>query len=160
MDRFGKDFWLGFGLLAFSIFCLFYLIPSQVGKLTSEAALLPVLVVGSLGGLATLLMVSNSTRLEDSVESSGREDGGDKRDSFGTHLGIVGVMVAYAWLLDWAGFLLTSLIALIALLLIFGLRQLTVVVGLPIAVVGVIYIGFEIFLGAPLPDGQLLSSVF
>lgn len=165
MHRFGKDFWLGAGLLALSLFVLLYLIPAEVGPLGSAAALLPVVASAVLASLAVLLMLSRTAAPErtEPTGAGGRENGDCDEGGAGgarlrSRLAIVVVMVAYAWLLDWTGFLLASLVALVALLVILGVRRPTLVFGLPVAVVAAIYVGFEILLKAPLPEGLLLTD--
>ncbi len=149
-----KDLKLGAGLAGFCLFCLFFLIPSQVGGLTEAASLLPVLITLFILMLSILLIVS-SLRLE-SVDGGEVHTGSKSKPS--TLFLVIGVMIAYAWSLDIIGFLLSSLLAMSSLFLIFGVREYKRIALITFVTLAVLYISFEKLLVAPLPVGTLIET--
>ena len=149
-----KDLKLGAGLAAFCLFCLFFLIPSQVGGLTEAASLLPVLITLFILMLSILLIVS-SLRLE-AVDGDEVHTGNKPKPS--TLFLVIGVMIAYAWSLDIIGFLLSSLLAMSSLFLIFGVREYKRIALITFITLAVLYISFEKLLVAPLPVGTLIET--
>ena len=149
-----KDLKLGAGLGAFCLFCLFFLIPSQVGGLTEAASLLPVLITLFILMLSILLIVS-SLRLE-AVDGDEVHTGNKPKPSI--LFLVIGVMIAYAWSLDIIGFLLSSLLAMSSLFLIFGVREYKRIALITFITLAVLYISFEKLLVAPLPVGTLIET--
>ena len=149
-----KDLKLGAGLAAFCLFCLFFLIPSQVGGLTEAASLLPVLITLFILILSILLIVS-SLRLE-AVDGDEVHTGNKPKPSI--LFLVIGVMIAYAWSLDIIGFLLSSLLAMSSLFLIFGVREYKRIALITFITLAVLYISFEKLLVAPLPVGTLIET--
>lgn len=149
-----KDLKLGAGLAAFCLFCLFFLIPSQVGGLTEAASLLPVLITLFILMLSILLIVS-SLRLE-AVDGDEVHTGNKPKPSI--LFLVIGVMIAYAWSLDIIGFLLSSLLAMSSLFLIFGVREYKRIALITFITLAVLYISFEKLLVAPLPVGTLIET--
>ena len=72
---------------------------------------------------------------------------------------VVATMVVYAWLLDLTGFLLTSFLAMIALFLVFGVRNYKRIVLITAITLGILYLSFEKLLLAPLPIGTLIEQI-
>ena len=149
------NFKLGLGLTLFCLFCLIYLIPAQVGRLTEEAALHPVIIT-LLILLLSLMLLFKSIRLP---ASEAREDHGAERIKPSTMVLVIAIMVAYAWLLEWTGFLITSSAAMIALFLTFGVKSPVRIIILTAATILLLYVSFEKFLGAPLPQGLWIESL-
>jgi heme/copper-type cytochrome/quinol oxidase subunit 4 len=69
-------------------------------------------------------------------------------------------MIAYAWSLDIIGFLLSSLLAMVSLFLIFGVREYKRIALITFITLAVLYISFEKLLVAPLPVGTLIETFF
>ena len=149
-----KDLKLGVGLAGFCLFCLFFLIPNQVGGFTEAASLLPVLIVLFILMLSILLIVS-SLRLEAADEHE-VHIGNKPKPS--TLFLVIGIMIAYAWSLDIIGFLLSSLLAMVSLFLIFGVREYKRIALITFITLAVLYISFEKLLVAPLPVGTLIET--
>jgi hypothetical protein len=151
-----KDLKLGVGLAGFCLFCLFFLIPNQVGGFTEAASLLPVLIVLFILMLSILLIVS-SLRLE-AADANEVHTGNKPKPS--TLFLVIGIMIAYAWSLDIIGFLLSSLLAMVSLFLIFGVREYKRIALITFITLAVLYISFEKLLVAPLPVGTLIETFF
>ena len=56
-----KDFKLGVGFIAFCLFCLFYLIPNQVGGISESESLLPILITIFIAAGSNLFRNEKST---------------------------------------------------------------------------------------------------
>ena len=149
------DFKLGAGFAAFCLFLLFFLIPSQVGSLTEPDALMPVLTTSFILILSIVLMLK-AIRQPQSKKSHPAKG---KRLPAYTLWIVVVTMVVYAWLLNLTGFLLTSLVAMIALFLVFGVRNYKRIVLITVITLGLLYLSFEKLLYAPLPVGTLIEQI-
>jgi len=149
------DFILGAGFAAFCLFLLFFLIPNQVGSLTEPDALMPVLITIFILVLSIVLILKairrpNKNELHKTIEKS--------MPAY-TLWVVVAVMVGYAWLLDLTGFLFTSLVAMIALFLVFGVRNFQRIALITAITLGLLYLSFEKLLYAPLPVGTLIEQI-
>jgi hypothetical protein len=153
MIKNSKDFKLGVGFTAFCLFCLFYLIPNQVGGMTEEASLLPVLITIFIAALSVSLILS-SIRLEPAGDS---EPHPVKTSKPTTLVVVIGIMIAYAWLMEVIGFVFCSFFAMSALFFTFGVRNYKKMAVIIVITLGVLYITFEKLLGAPLPVGTLFE---
>ena len=153
MIKDSKDFKLGVGFIAFCLFCLFYLIPTQVGGLTEEASLLPVLVVVFIAVLSGS-MIFGSIRRE-SLRAP--EHDAAKTSKPASLMMVIGIMIAYAWLMEVIGFLFSSFFAMIALFFTFGVKNYKTMAAIILVTLGVLYIAFEKLLMAPLPVGSLIE---
>ncbi len=153
MIKNSKDFKLGVGFMAFCLFCLFYLIPNQVGGMTEEASLLPILITIFIAALSVSLILS-SIRLEPAGNS---EPHPVKTSKPTTLMMVIGIMIAYAGLMEVIGFLLCSFSAMIALFLTFGVRNYKKMAIIIFVTLGILYITFEKLLMAPLPVGTLVE---
>ncbi|MBW1696779.1 MAG: tripartite tricarboxylate transporter TctB family protein [Deltaproteobacteria bacterium] len=149
------DFKLGIGFMAFCLFCLFYLIPNQVGGITEEESLLPILITLFIAVLSGSLILS-SIRLEP-AGSPAPTSNRVKNSKPAVIIAVIGIMIAYAWLLDVIGFLLCSFFTMIALFLAFGVRNYKKMAVIIAITLGVLYIAFEKLLMAPLPVGSLIE---
>jgi hypothetical protein len=147
------DFKLG---ISFSLFCLMvltFLIPNQVGSLTEPEALMPVLItvfILILSLILTIQSVSFKNILKKKSKKTHKLPAPDL-------LYVIVIMIAYSWLLDYTGFLLTSVIAMVVLFSLFKVRkikQITLIIGITL---GILYIVFEKLLYAPLPVGTLIE---
>jgi len=148
-----KDFKLGVGFIAFCIFCLFYLIPNQVGGISEAASLLPILITIFIAALSVSLIFS-SIRLEPAGDS---EPHPVKTSKPKTLMMVIGIMIAYAWLMDVIGFLLCSFSAMIALFFTFGVKNYKKMTIIIFVTLGVLYVTFEKLLMAPLPVGSFIE---
>ncbi|RJX35981.1 MAG: hypothetical protein C4525_02005 [Desulfarculus sp.] len=153
-----KDFKLGAGLAGFCLLALVYLIPSQVGSLTDADAMMPALITGFILVLSLLLMLQALRRPVAEADQEHPPAGqAVRRSTKITLAAAVAIMAAYAWLLDIAGFVLTSLVAMVALFLIFGVRRWLTIAAITVITLAGLYVCFELLLGAPLPVGTLLE---
>jgi hypothetical protein len=148
-----KDFKLGVGFIAFCLFCLFYLIPNQVGGISESESLLPILITIFIAALSVSLILS-SIRLEPAVDS---EPHPVKTSKPTTLMMVIGIMIAYAWLMDVIGFLFCSFSAMVALFFTFGVRNYKKMAVIILVTLGVLYITFEKLLMAPLPVGSFIE---
>jgi len=148
-----KDFKLGVGFIAFCLICLFYLIPHQVGGMTEAESLLPILVTLFILGLSVSLILS-SLRFEPTGDMEPHQTVALKPYKL---VLVICIMIAYAWLMDVIGFVLCSLLAMIALFFTFGVRNYRKIGIITIVTLGVLYITFEKLLMAPLPIGSLIE---
>ena len=153
-----KDFKLGAGLSAFCLFLLLFLIPNQVGPLTEADAMMPVLITCFILLLAVLLM-AQAWRGRAREKPAEEEVPAEHRSSPLTLAVVVGIMAAYAWLLEVSGFVLTSLVAMVILFLIFGVRNWLTIGAITVATLGGLYLCFETLLGAPLPVGTFIENL-
>ena len=149
------DFNLGVGLAAFCLFCLFIMIPYQVGPMTEAESLLPVLIVLFILALS-ILMILSAIRFEAQKKDAPPHTRHFKPITMAT---VIVIMIAYASLLDFTGFLLTSLLAMIVLFLVFGVRQYLRIAVITLLTLSILYVSFEKFLGAPLPVGTLIENL-
>ena len=149
------DFKLGTGFAAFSLFLLFFLIPNQVGSLTEPDAMMPVLIT------ILILVLSIVLILKAIRQPHGDELHKTAVKSMPAHTlwVVIAVMAGYAWLLDQTGFLLTSFAAMIALFLVFGVRNFQRIALITAITLGVLYLSFEKLLYAPLPVGILIEML-
>ena len=148
-----KDFKLGVGFIAFCLFCLFYLIPHQVGGMTEAESLLPILITFFILALSVSLILSSLR-----FEPAGVPEPDAVKTSKPTNLMmVIGIMIAYAWLMDVIGFIFCSFFAMIALFLTFGVRNYRKIGVIIVVTLGVLYITFEKLLMAPLPIGSLIE---
>jgi hypothetical protein len=149
------DFKLGAGFAAFCLLLLLFIIPNQVGSLTEPVALVPVLITIVILVLSIVLILKsirqpNGNELHKTIEKS--------MPAYTVWV-VVAVMVGYAWLLDLTGYLLTSLVAMSALFLVFGVRNFLRIVLISAITLGLLYISFEKLLYAPLPVGTLIEKI-
>ncbi len=153
-----KDFKIALGFIVFSLFCLFYLIPTQVGPLTRPESLMPVIMVGFILLLAVLMLVKSIHSEEKGEEKHHKKS--DKVDSNRLALPtVIIIMIMLAWLMNSMGFLLSSSIAMIALFLIFGIRNINQIILITAITIVVLYISFDKFFISPLPVGTLVEKV-
>lgn len=130
------------------------LIPYQVGPFTEEAALMPILTASFILVLSIILTIQ-SLNFKESVKgktSSHKLPGSDL-------LAVMAIMIAYSYLLNSTGFVLTSAIGMFALFSVFkvrNLRQITIITGITL---GILYISFEKFLYSPLPVGTIIEKI-
>jgi hypothetical protein len=150
-----QDFKLGAGFAVLCLFLLFFLIPTQVGSLTEPDALMPMLTTIFILILSIVLMLKaiGQPQLKKSRSTKG------KRMSTFTLWIVVVTMVVYAWFLNLTGFLLTSLVAMIALFLVFGVRNYKRIILITVITLGLLYLSFEKLLFAPLPVGTLIEQI-
>ena len=152
------DFKLGVGLAAFCIFLLLYLIPKQVGPLHEADAMMPTLITGFILALSLLLVFQAIRRPADKSPHAHSQAGG-QGSRWWTIASVVVIMAAYAWLLDITGFVLTSLGAMVALFLVFGVKRWLLIITITLGTMAGLYLCFNILLGAPLPVGTLVESL-
>lgn len=151
------DFKLGIGLAVFCVFLLVYLIPEHVGPLHEADALMPTLVTGFVLLLSLILAVQAISRPGEKQHSAEPRSGG-KGSRWYTIVIVMIIMAAYAWLLDVTGFVLTSLGAMVALFLVFGVKRWWLIAAISLGTLGGLYLCFDIMLGAPLPVGTLVEN--
>lgn len=153
-----KDFKLGVGLAGFCIFLLVYLIPKQVGPLTEADALMPSMVTGFILVLSLLLAVQAIRRPGEKEHHDQSHSGGQSSRWYTIALVVV-IMAAYAWLLEVTGFVFTSLAAMVALFLVFGVKRWLPIAAISLGTLGGLYLCFDMLLGAPLPVGTLVENL-
>jgi hypothetical protein len=73
---------------------------------------------------------------------------------------LVGLSVIYIIVLPYLGFITSSVIFLVVLMLRLGVRNWLSLAGVSIATVVLVYLGFEQGLMVPLPDGYSVWSIF
>ena len=148
------DFKLG---ICFSLFCLMlliYLIPNQVGPLAEPESLMPVLITVFIL-ILSLILTFQSVNFRDNVK---KESIKKLKLPAPDLLYVISIMVAYSWLLDYTGFLLTSVVGMYVLFFAFKVRKFkrtSIIIG---ATLGILYITFEKLLYAPLPVGTLIEN--
>ena len=153
-----KDFKLGAGLSAFCLFLLFYLIPNQVGPFNEADTMMPAMITGFILLLSLLLMLQ-AWRQPAQEKAEEEEVPAEHRSSPLTLAAVVGIMAAYAWLLEVTGFVLTSLVAMVVLFLLFGVRNWLTIGAITVVTLGALYLCFEMLLGAPLPVGAMIENL-
>ncbi len=151
-DERRKDLFVGSAALAIGIFVLAVLIPQTIGPFGSGATYLAMIGAGSMAVFGGLLLLATLRRdppsgVSDVVShtSKGRMQA----------TGLVLIALAYAWGLEWIGFLPASYLSLAALLVLLGVRSVLMVLILPAVVVTAIYLGIDVALGASLPEGRI-----
>lgn len=149
------DFKLGTGLATFCLFLLLFIIPNQVGSLTDSDALMPVIITVFILVLS-IVLIFNSIRNSGEIELHNTIE--NKMPAY-TLWVVVGVMIGHAWLLDLTGYLLTSIVAMITLFCVFGVRNFKRIVLITAITLGLLYISFEKLLYAPLPVGSLIEKI-
>ena len=152
-----RDFRLGLGLVAFCLLLLIYLIPAQVGPLTEADALMPSLVTGFILMLSILLTLQSVKRPGKGGRHVHGKDGERRSPWLGIGVVVV-IMAAYAWLLDVTGFALTTMGAMTALFLAFGVRRWFPITVITLGTLVGLYLCFDVLLGAPLPVGDLVEN--
>ncbi len=150
------DFKLGVGLAVFCVFLLLYLIPQQVGPLYEADALMPTLITGFTLLLSVLLTIQSLRRPAEKPSHPRAHGTGSRWWTIGI---VVLIMAAYAWLLDITGFVLTSLGAMVALFLVFGVRRWLLILTITLCTMAGLYLCFNLLLGAPLPVGTLVENL-
>lgn len=154
MIRNEYDFKLG---ICFSLFCLMvliYLIPNQVGSYTIPAALMPVLITTFILLLSIILTIQSI----DFNMKSKKESQKKLRLPELSLIYVMATMIAYSWLLDYTGFVLTSVVVMFVLFSVYkvrNLKQMSIIIG---ATLGILYVSFEKLLYAPLPVGTLIEK--
>lgn len=151
-----NNFLIGAGMFLFGVVYLLVLTPLQVGPLTEEAALLPVVVSIVILGLSLVLMVSAWRISPEKERGSSHGEVGGRAPMLAA---VIGIMFAYSWLLTYTGFLLTSSFALVTLFLVFGVRNWRRIIAISATTLALLYIAFEKLLGAPLPVGTLIERL-
>lgn len=73
---------------------------------------------------------------------------------------LVGLSAVYILILPYLGFIASSVIFLMVLMWLLGVRRWLVLAGVSIATVALVYLGFEKGLMVPLPDGYSVWSLF
>jgi len=149
------DFKLGISFSLFCVMVLAFLIPYQVGPLTEPESLMPVLITVFILILSSILTIQSINFTKEIKEKSGKEHKLPASDL----LYVMAIMIAYSWLLDYTGFLLTSVIGMFVLFSAFKvrkLRQIFLIIGVTL---GILYITFEKLLYAPLPVGTLIENL-
>jgi len=149
------DFKLGAGFASFCIFLLVFLIPNQVGSLMDSHALMPVIVTIFIFLLSVLMMIKSVGQPNIEIEDHST----DRRMPKLSLWIVITVMVIYAWLLEWTGFLLTSCIAMVVLFMVYGVKQYFRIVLITLITLGLLYFSFEKLLFAPLPVGTLIENL-
>lgn len=152
-----KDFKLAIGFVAFSLFCFFYLIPSQVGPLTRPESLMPVIMVGFIFILAVFMLVK-SLRASDEEEKHLEESSQKNSNRFALP-SVILIMLVLSWVMDSIGFLLSSSITMIILFLIFGIRNIKQIILITFITIVVLYVSFEKFFYSPLPVGTIVEKL-
>ena len=150
-----RDFKLGAGFASFCIFLLVFLIPNQVGSLMDSDALMPAMVSILILLLSVLTMIKSVGQANTETEDHGSEH----RTSTLSLWIVIAIMVIYAWLLEWTGFLLTSFIAMVILFRVYGVRQYFRILLITLITLGLLYFSFEKLLIAPLPVGRLIENL-
>lgn len=150
-----RDFKLGAGFASFCVFLLVFLIPNQIGSLTDSDALMPVAVTILILLLSVLMMIKSVDQPNTETEDHGSEH----RTSALSLWVVIAIMVIYAWLLEWTGFLLTSFIAMVILFMVYGVRQYFRILLITLITLGLLYFSFEKLLIAPLPVGRLIENL-
>lgn len=154
------DFKLG---ISFSLFCLMvliFLIPGQVGSLTEPEALMPILITIFILILSLILTIQSvNLKAVNSKKELQEKSGKNHKLPAPSLLYVMAIMIAYAWMLDYTGFLLTSVIGMVVLFFAFKVRklkQITIITGVTL---GILYITFEKLLYSPLPVGTLIENL-
>jgi hypothetical protein len=151
-----RDFKLVVGFASFCIFLLVFLIPNQVGSLTDSDALMPVIVTVFILLLSVLMVIKSVGH-----PHTEHEDHSNVHRMHTLSLWtVITIMVIYAWLLEWTGFLLTSCIAMVVLFMVYGVRQYFRIFLITLITLGLLYFAFEKLLFAPLPVGRLIENIF
>jgi len=150
-----RDFKLGAGFASFCLFLLVFLIPYQVGSLLDSDALMPVAVTILILLLSVLMMIKSVGQPNTETEDHGSEH---RRPALSLWI-VITIMVIYAWLLEWTGFLLTSCIAMVILFRVYGVKQYFRIIVITLITLGLLYFSFEKLLFAPLPVGRLIEDL-
>jgi hypothetical protein len=150
-----QDFKIGIGFSAFCLFVLFFLIPWQVGALTAPDAMMPVMITCFLLVLSFVMIIKSISKPGMITLGKTNENG----MASGTLWIVVATMAAYAWLLELAGFMLTSLCAMVVLFMVFGVRDFKRIVLITAITLCALYLCFEKLLYAPLPVGTFFESI-
>ncbi len=155
MKKITSDLKLGIGLVLFCLATLVFIIPTQVGPLNDEASLMPVLIT-----LIILLLSLNLCFLAwRGIETGPKVEHQPNGSRRGILLGVTLVMITYAWLFETIGFIAVSMLTIVALFLVFGIRRTGHIAAISIITVSILYISFEKLLNAPLPLGTVLEAI-
>jgi len=150
-----RDFKLGAGFASFCVFLLVFLIPNQIGSLMDADALMPAAVTILILLLSVLMMIKSVGQPNTETEDHGS---GHRASALSLWM-VITIMVIYAWLLEWTGFLLTSCLAMVILFRVCGVRQYVRIFLITVITLGLLYFSFEKLLFAPLPVGRLIENL-
>ena len=148
------DFKLGISFCLFCLMVLIFLIPNQVGPLAEPESLMPVLITAFILILSLILTIQSVSFKDKVKEKSGKTHKLPAPDL----LYVMAIMIAYSWLLDYTGFLLTSVVGMYILFFAFKVRKFkrtSIIIGVTL---GILYVTFEKLLYAPLPVGTLIEN--
>lgn len=155
MKKIKSDLKLGVGLVLFCLVTLVFIIPAQVGPLNEEASLMPVLITLIIM-LLSLNLCFLAWRGIEAAPGVEHQSNGSRR---GILFGVTLTMIAYAWLFEAIGFISVSLLIIVILFLIFGIRKISHIAAISIITISILYISFEKLLNAPLPLGTVLEAI-
>lgn len=146
-------------ILAFSVFCFFYV-----------GATMPVSAVDELGaeqwpqGLLVILMIALCWNIFKYFKNNPRQEIAAAFGSLGTQtinffrgklfFGMVMVMTM-ALMYEPIGFMVTSVVFLVAYGILLGERRPLILIGSALVITLILYIGFAVLLGVMLPRGQV-----
>lgn len=159
VTRLNADLWLGVGFGAAAILGV-CLIPFEVGPIGTESAMLPLIGACSCLVFAIALAVQSlqTSRLNETPELSAELDEADAPLTIDARVRLTGVFLivaAHAMLLTTLGLGIAGISLQILLFLTLGVRNLAIILLVPIANIIVIHVLISGMLGVPLPDGQL-----
>lgn len=151
-----QDFWIGAGMALLGAIGIL-LIPLQVGPLTADRSILP--LIGAAGCLAFGLCLSLQTWRNGVREPPGSQLEELQPSHAARFAGAFIVIVLHALLLGPLGLLVVGVSVQIMLFLLLGIRRPAVILLVSLASVGVLYAGITLLLGVPLPEGTLLRGL-
>ena len=145
------DFKLGAGFASFCIFLLVFLIPNQVGSLMDSDALMPVIVTIFILLISVLMMINSVGQANVEIDDPSNEPRMPRLSLWM----VITIMMIYAWLLEWTGFLLTSCVAMVVLFMVFGVKQYFRILLITLITLGLLYFSFEKLLFCTAARGQI-----
>ena len=117
---------------------------------------MPTLVASFILVLSVILVIQSLdfqklTKTDQKKKSSHKLPGSDL-------LAVMAIMIAYSWLLNLVGFVLTSAMGMFALFFVFKIKNIKQVLIITGVTLGILYISFEKLLYSPLPVGTLIEK--
>ena len=154
--KYRSSFWIGIGLVFFCLFFYFYLTPYQIdyyrGKLNMSG--FPTHFYPNF--LVVLLFICSLILIYRSLSSYAQEKGVDK---FSFHLRPIilsGTFFGYIVLLDLFGFLISTPVFLVVMMLLLGAKNLIKIILVTGIFIPFVYYLFNWFLRLLLPVGRLI----
>lgn len=146
-----RDVGVGLILLFLSLIFWYFIIPNEVRGIT--ASLLPRVYIACLGFLGILLIVRSRSRKQTKKQDISKPQNDRGRPA--RVIVIAVILIIYILLMDFLGYFISTLLALLSLMLYLGLRNWKVVLAASVTTVVFIYCFFKMGMNVQFPQGSI-----